>query len=143
MAGQNLGERVLDLLLVEGDREREVVAVARHRRQIDSRFEQALRQLPRPIGTEVEEDRGVFGTEARTPLEHDRLDELVGHSLLVALANRRDGIHGMRALAGHDRSDCAVGPLPAVVAIHRVVAPADRCDARSGQLRQILCRRTR
>src|SRR6186997_626565 len=96
---QNLRERVLYLLLVEGDGKREVVAVARHRRQVDSRFEQALRQLPRPIGTEVEEDRGVVGTEARKPLEHDWLDELVGHSPLVAVANRRDGIHGMRALA--------------------------------------------
>ena len=42
---QHLGERVLDDVLREGDREVEVVAVAGHRRQVDAELTELLAQL--------------------------------------------------------------------------------------------------
>ena len=56
---EHLGERVLDDVLREGDGEVEVVAVAGHRRQVDAELAELLGELPRAVGAEVEEDRGV------------------------------------------------------------------------------------
>ena len=82
---EHLGERVLDDLLGEGDREVEVVAVAGHRRQVDAELAELLGELPRAVGAEVEEDRGVaLGIEPRAAVDDDRLDELVGDAAVVA-----------------------------------------------------------
>ena len=75
---EHLGERVSDLLLREGDGKREVRAVARHGRQVDPGFEEALRELTGTIGAEVEEDRRVLrGLKPGPPCHDDGLDELV------------------------------------------------------------------
>jgi hypothetical protein len=90
---EHLGERAVDVLLAEGDREREVLAVAGHRRQVDAELAELLRELPRPVGAEVEEDRRVLrGIETRAAVDHRRLDELVRHSGVVVPLHFREGI---------------------------------------------------
>ena len=69
VGGEHLGEGVRHLLLLEDDRAVEVVAVARHRRQVEAGLEEALGQLPRPVGPEVEEDNRVAGLDPRPALE--------------------------------------------------------------------------
>ena len=66
---EHLGERVGDGLLREDDRAVELLAVARHRRQVELRVEQQPRELPRAVGAEVEEDRAVAGLEPRRALD--------------------------------------------------------------------------
>ena len=119
-----------DLLLVERDREREVVAVARHRRQVDAGLEQPLRELPRAVRPEVEEDRRVRRRiEAGPPVEDDGLDELVGHPALVARLDGCDRVVGRASPSPVRGSRRARGPSsPSAVAVHRVVAAADRGD---------------
>ena len=92
-------------MLREGDREVEVVAVARHRRQVDAELGELLGELPRAVGAEVEEDRGVaLGIEARPAVDHDRLDELVGDAAVVARLHRGDRVVRVLALAVDDRA---------------------------------------
>ena len=86
--GEHLGERVGDVLLLEDDRAVEVVAVAGHRRQVDARVEQLLRELARAVGPEVEEDRRVAGPIRGVPSTEDGLDELVRDARVVAAAAR-------------------------------------------------------
>ena len=81
--------------------------------------------------------------EAWSPAEDDRLDELVRHTAAVARANRCGGVVGCLALAGDDRRERTVGALPALVAIHRVVAPDDGCDAVGGKGRDVVDGRVR
>ena len=91
--GDHLRHHLVDRLLGERDREVEVVAVLRHRRQVDAELTELLGDLPRPVGAEVEEDRGVLrGVEPRPAVEHDRQDELVGEAALVALLDRMQRI---------------------------------------------------
>ena len=47
----------------EDDRAVELVAVARHRRQVDAGVEQQLRELAPPVGAEVEEEGAVAGLD--------------------------------------------------------------------------------
>ena len=72
----------------------ELVAVARHRRQVDAGVDQQPRELPAAVRAEVEEDRGVARLDPRRALDHDRLDELVGHAGVVAR------LHGFQAQFG-------------------------------------------
>ena len=64
---QRFRERVDDFLLGEGDRRVDVLRVPGHRRQVDAPLEQASGELPPPIRSEVEEDRGIGArTQARS-----------------------------------------------------------------------------
>ncbi len=144
MVGQDLGQHLRDGLLREGDGEVEVVAVVRHRRQVDAEPAELLRQLPRPVGTEVEEDRGVPGrVEPRAAVDHDGDDELVGHAGVVARLHRGDRVGGVRAVADDDRVESELGPVPALVAVHRVVAARDGRDPVRGQRREVVDGRVR
>ncbi len=82
--GQDFRDGFVDVLLAERNRAVEVVAVAGHRRQVVTAVEEQLRELASAVGAEVEEDRGVLPPEARPAFDHDRLDELVRHTLVVA-----------------------------------------------------------
>jgi hypothetical protein len=85
LLGEDLGDRVDDLLLGEHDRRLDVVGVARHRRQIGSGLDQEPRELACPVRPEVEEDERVpLEVDRRRALEDDRLDELVGDAGVVA-----------------------------------------------------------
>ena len=59
LRGEDLGQRLVDDMLGEGHRAVEVLAVARHRREVDAGLKEALRELPGPVRAEVEEDGGV------------------------------------------------------------------------------------
>ena len=129
-AGQDLGEHLGNLLLVERHREREVLAVARHRRQRVAALEQPLRELPRPVGPEVEEDRLVVRRQPRAAGDDHRLDELVGDVARRSSSRTAcDRVVGRLPLALGDGGEGTVGALPACIAVHRPVAPGDRRDA--------------
>ena len=133
-SGQHLRDRVRYVLLLEHDRTVQVVPVPGHRRQIDRRVQQLLRELSCPVGTEVEEDRGVACLDPRPALEVDRFEELVRHTRVVLLLHVRDGLRRRGRPGTHDRVERALGPLPPLVAIHRVVAAG---DGRDPLLRQV------
>ena len=92
--GENIGERLRNGLLAEDDRAVEVVAVVGHRRQVDAGVEQQARELSAAVRAEVEEDRGVARLDPRRALDHDRLDELVGDTRVVAR------LHGLELRRG-------------------------------------------
>ena len=129
--GERLRERFLDQLLPERDRAIEVVVVPRHRRQVEAGVDELPRQLARTVGAEVEEDRAVLRAEPGTALEYDGLDELVRDAVVVARLNGGDGIDHDRPF-GDDGVERSLGSLPASVAVHRVVAPANGRDALGG-----------
>ena len=67
--------------------------------------------------------------EARAAREHDGLDELVGDPARRSSLARPRPVGGVLADAVEDRGERAIGALPALVAVHRVVAADDRRDA--------------
>ena len=88
--------------------------------------------LPHPVGTEVQADDRVPGTDQGLVADQDRRDELIRLAPVI----RRPG--GGRPVAGAmlraTVDEHVVGELdavPAAVAIHRVVAPDDRADAKA------------
>ena len=137
--GQHLRDRLGDVLLLERDRAVEVVPVAGHRRQVEPAVEEPLGELAGPVGPEVEEDRGVRRPEPRAR-QHDGLDELVRDAGVVARLDRGHRVFGRSRLARDDRGERAVRPVPALVAVHRVVAAADGRDpdARVDQLGEVV-----
>jgi hypothetical protein len=64
---------------------------------------------------------------------------------LVARLDRGHSVHGRGSRAVHDRTQRAVGAVPALVAVHRVVAPADGDDgdARADELGDVAAGRVR
>ena len=130
------------------DRERVLRVVLGHRRQRDARPRAAARaieavevlerqrphDLPHAIGAEVEEHHRVAVADRadRLPVGADddvRLDELVGDVGGVGRLDHRARRRRRRAVAVDDRVVGELGPLPALVAIHRPVAARDRRDA--------------
>ena len=86
-------------------------------------------QLPCPIGTEVGDDHSI----ARADETLDHVDDRRGHELVVLAAevggfDRRRRARRPLPDAVDDRVIAAFDPIPTAVAIHRVVAPADRRD---------------
>ena len=150
-----LTERVVDLLGRERHECIHARLVLRERRERDLQrlialeavkllIHKCMRELTRTIGTEVVEDRAVAVLHAGISLDHERDDELIRHALgLLA----RVGVGGKHAV---DRRLCRrlrlcmrnrlIGKLlalPAVIAIHRVVAAADRRDLADTDLRRL------
>ena len=78
-------------------------------------------------------DDGVaIADEAVDAVNDRRRDELVGLAAGVRLLDCSDGRRRVPSLAVDDRVVAALRPLPARVAVHRPVAPADRGDPRVG-----------
>ena len=84
---------------------------------------QRVGELARAVGAEVEEDHGVAVAQPRPALDHGRLHELVALVPRVGLLDRGERVRGAAALAGDDRLVGGRDPLPALIAVHRVVAP--------------------
>ena len=101
-----LGEDHVDALLREGDGKVEVVSILRHRREIGLQLSELLRELPSPVGPEVEEDRRIV-SEVDRPARIDgrRDDELVRDAGVVARVHRIDRTGSGNPAAAHDRSD--------------------------------------
>src|SRR5207247_5353225 len=122
----------------------EVRPIARHRGHIGTCLEKLHRQLACSVGTEVEEDRRVRPRlKPGTATNWGRLDELIGYALLIATADGLDRIGRLLALALDDRVEGALGPLPALVAIHGVVPAGNGRDPALRELGEIVDGRVR
>ena len=95
---------------------------------VEARFGEGARHLPGPVGAEVDEDRYIALGGAVVVADHGRLDELVGLATLIGGGDRLLGARCREPLGVDDRVVGELGPLPAGVAIHRVIATADRGD---------------
>jgi hypothetical protein len=119
------------------------LAVTGHRRQVVAAVQENLRKLASTIRSEVEEDRRVAGFQARCVLDDHWLKELVGHARAVARPYSLDRISDGHTLTPGDRTECLVNAIPPVIAIHRPVAPHDRCEPSFGKLRKVVHGRMR
>ena len=120
--------------------EKEVLRALRVRKFVKARLGQRAAHLPGAVGAEVEEDDGVViadrsnrlsaSRHARPLIYHnDRLDELIGHAAVIACAHRGNRIHHpLRGISVNHRTIGALDALPAVIAIHGVVAARDAGD---------------
>ena len=99
--------------------------------------------LPRSIGSEVEENKGVTILDLTHRLaigvhDHGRLDELVTLVRCVAGLDRLRGAPRLLTFAEHVRFVRALGALPAVVAVHGVIAANYRPDPTDSNSRDLL-----
>ena len=138
--GEHLGQRRLRLVRRERDRVGPLGPVAGQRDQLELGGVAAVELVEVPLGerhhqlagavgaeVEVEDDVAVGG--AVVVADHGRLDELVGLAALVGLGDRLGRGRRVQPLGVDDRVVGELGPLPAAVAVHRVVAARDRPHA--------------
>ena len=114
----------------EGDRERPVLVVLGQRRVAVDDLGELRRDLAHPVGPEVEREHGVARPDPRLLPDRRRGDELVG---LVALVGGLDRLprrcrRGARRGPLAQQVDGLLGPVPALVAVHREVAADHRAD---------------
>ena len=144
--GQDLRHRARQVLRPERRREVERRVVLGHRRDrdaggrrageaVEARIGQGARDLAHAVGTEVvQHDRIVVpdGSD-RSTVGHDHpgLDELVRHAGGVRRGHELPGAPGLAPPTEDDGAVRALGPLPAPVAVHGVVAPRHRRHARA------------
>ena len=126
----DLGERLGHVLLGEGDGAGDVVRGSGSSSSGRRRARAAAGELAAAVGPEVEEDRGVARRiEARPAAEHDRLDELVGdRRARSSPGSAATGSSASSPTPSRIAATARSRPLPAVVAIHRVVAADDGRD---------------
>ena len=79
-------------------------------------------ELTGAVGAKVEEDHGVAVAQRRAPPDDRRLHELVALAASVGRLHGGDGIGGGLSLAVHDRAKGGGDSIPALVAVHGVVA---------------------
>ena len=89
-----------------------------------------LAELPRAVAAEVEEENAVAVGDERPRFLHadERGHELVGFLLRVLALHRGHDVVGVGPLAEENQLPRELDALPAVVAVHRVVAADDRRD---------------
>ena len=144
MLGQHLGERLVHVLLAEHGRSIQIRSIPGHGGDVGSCLDELLRELTRAVRPEVEEDRAVTRwIEPRTLGDDDWLDELIRDPSLVTTPHRLDRIPRMLARSVDDRVERALRALPALVAVHRVVAAGDRGDAVGRELGEVVDGRVR
>ena len=86
-------------------------------------------QLFGAIVAVVEEYHHMAGTDASVDgIVDNRLDEFVGHSLGIAFLHGPDHVVTLAALAVDEHIVCEFEALPALVAVHGIIAADDRCD---------------
>src|SRR3989441_261958 len=123
----------------ERDREREGLVVLSHGHEPDPRpsarvegvepFErERAHDLAHPVGAEVDAEHAVPVPNPWGARDDPRLHELVGLARLVGLTHGAHRVGRGLADAVHHRVVGDPGPLPALVAVHRVVAAHDRGD---------------
>ena len=133
-----------DGLLREHDRAVELLAVARHRRQVDAARRAAAARAAAPrSGRKLKKIAVSPGSIRGRAVDHDRLDELVGDARVVARLHRVEHARRVVPCAAHERVERALRPLPALVAVHRVVAADDGRDPVLRQRREVVDRRVR
>src|SRR3954471_3699009 len=138
MLGQHLGERLVHVLLAEHGRSIQIRSIPGHGGDVGSCLDELLRELTRAVRPEVEEDRAVTRwIEPRTLADDDWLDELIRDPSLVTTPHRLDRILSVLPRAVDDRVERELRTLPALVAVHRVVATGNGRDAVGGQLGEV------
>ena len=138
--GDILAEGVLEALRLEGDLyARNGRIILRHADIMDLglyaletgefRIDEGTGDLACAVGSEVCEDDRVIVADGRALGHDDRNDELVGNAVGVGLLHRLMRGSGVLALAERDRLVCLLYAVPAVVAVHCVVAAGYGRDA--------------
>src|SRR5207249_11353234 len=89
---------------------------------------QRAHDLAHAVGPVVEAEDAVAGPDARRPRDDAGLHELVGLTDFVGTPDRRHRVEGYVAHAVHHRVVGDLGALPALVAVHGVIATDDRGD---------------
>src|ERR1700751_481406 len=116
---------------------------------MEAGLNESARNLARAVSAEIEENYGVIVTDQATRdcrlsrsafrRNHGGHDELVGDALFVARANSCDWIpEFFFGGAMHHRAICLLDALPAIVAIHRVVAAYHGRDLSNAVLAHLL-----
>ncbi len=93
------------------------------------RIDEGTGDLACAVGAEVCEDDRVIVADGRALGHDDRNDELVGNACGVGFLHRLMRGSGVLALAERDRLVCLLYAVPAVVAVHCVVAAGYGRDA--------------
>ena len=108
------------------------------RKAVERRVEHGAENLAHAVGPEVEAKHAVAVANAAVIADHRRHHELVAEIVAIGIRDHRVGIGEARPFGLHDGAIGLDHALPALVAIHGVVAAADRRDRdRRGQrLRQ-------
>src|SRR5208337_5550679 len=79
------------------------------------------------------------GGRATATRNHHGLHEFVGHALFIAVLQRRNRIAALRLrLAVSQRAVSQLDALPAIVAVHGVIAPDHGSDFTDAQLAHFL-----
>ncbi len=102
---------------------------------VEVRVGQRAGQLAHAVGAEIEGDDGVLRPDAALLPDEHRLDELIRLPAGVGVARRlRSAIRAVLGAAVDEQVVGELDPLPALVAVHRVVAPDHRGDAAGARL---------
>ena len=110
--------------------EREELALEAVERGVDER----ARDLAGAVGAVVEEDDRIVVGDHAVLVADDGLDEFVRHAVFIALLDGVDGIAVLHALAVDERVIGVLEAVPALVAVHRVVAAHNGRDLADAEL---------
>ena len=101
---------------------------------VEAGIDHRRQDFPHPVGAEVEAQQRVAVLHAGIVADGGGDDEFVGDLLAVGLIDDRGGVGEARSLAFRHRQVGLLHPVPALVAVHGVVAAIDGGDLhRSGQ----------
>src|SRR5581483_10119714 len=136
-AREHFAQRIAHVLGRKSQRQAEGAIVLGHADVADPRETRALEaaevverqrrgELARAVGAEVETYDLVAVVKRRAARDYARLDEFVGLVRGVGVLERRARVAFGNSLAQHNRAPGALRAFPSLVAVHRVVAPADR-----------------
>ena len=92
------------------------------------RLEEGLHQLAGAVLAEIEVDDLIAVLDQLGAVDDGGADELVVLALGIGQIDGGGGVRGVPALAVHQAAPGDLGAVPAVVAVHRPIAPGDRGD---------------
>ena len=141
----DLAERLVDVLrregnscihavLVLGERGERDLEVLVALKAVEFLIDECMRELARAVRTEVEEDGTIAVLHALIALDDERHDELIVDTVLVACLEAGYRIVCYDALCMSDGLIGLLLAVPAMIAVHRVVAASDRRDLADADL---------
>jgi hypothetical protein len=98
---------------------------------VEGWIEQGGEEFANTVGAEVERQDGIAVAHAVVAADAGGDDELVGHAFAIGLIHGAGGVGEGCALAVGDGEVGAFHPVPAIVAVHCVVAADDGADSRA------------
>src|SRR5712691_508401 len=117
-------------------------------------FGEGARGLPRAVGAKIVEDHRIvipdqtdgqlcFSRGTGRAGNHDGFDELIGDAVFVAACDRLERVGGLALrFAVNHRAIGLFDALPAVVAVHGIVAPDDRRNLPAAEFAKLLLQLT-